>query len=416
MASRTAWLKRALAAASLLALACGPLEAATFAPERGLNLDLWDTWPNEAEWSRDGVLLPYPEWRRRLDVEDLALLKNVGFDFLRMPVDPIPFLSPKAGHLRERLLTSVLEGVRTINAAGLKAIVDLHPIPRGADRFAGVEELLRDGALFERYLDLVRDMGRTLAAEDPERVAFELMNEPVTGCEGAEARAWDDQLGQLFAAARSSAPRTTLILSGACWGSASGLAALNPNTIPDENILWGFHSYDPFILTTQGALWAGDFIRYVTGVPYPPYEHKAELEAAVSKARARVRADAPFMRRSGMLDYLDEQIAGIDTEEELDAQMDAPFKTVADWAARYGVDPENILLGEFGMIRQEYGNPDVIPGAWRAAYIRDMIEKAEQRGFAWSIWGYGGAFGIVEEFGGNPAEDDVLRMIRSLKK
>lgn len=416
MASRTAWLKRGLAAVGLLALSCGPLEAATFAPERGLNLDLWDTWPNEAEWSRDGVLLPYPEWRRKLNTNDLTRLKETGFDFLRMPVDPIPFLSPKARHLRERLLISVLEAVRSINAAGLKVIVDLHPIPRGADRFAGVEELLRDDALFERYLELVRDMGRTLAGEDPEQVAFELMNEPVTGCDGSEGALWDEQLGRLFAAARSSAPRTTLVLSGACWGSAEGLAALNPNTIPDNNILWAFHSYDPFILTTQGALWAGDFIRYVTGIPYPPHEHRAELEQAVKKARERIRNNAPMMRRSGMLDYLDEQIAGVDTPEELDAQMDAPFKTVADWAARYGVDPKDILLGEFGMIRQEYQNPDVILGEWRAAYMRDMIEKAEERGFAWSIWGYGGAFGIVEEFGGNPAEDDVLRMIRSLEK
>ncbi|XHB99500.1 cellulase family glycosylhydrolase [Nitratireductor sp. ac15] len=416
MASRMAGLTRGLVAAGLLALASGPLEAATFSAERGLNLDLWDTWPNEAEWSRDGVLLPYPEWRRKLNLSELTQLKGNGFDFLRMPVDPIPFLSPKAEHLRERLLVSVLEGVRTINAAGLKVIVDLHPIPRGADRFAGVEELLRDDALFERYLGLVRDMGRTLSGEDPERVAFELMNEPVTGCEGAEGAAWDEQLGRLFAAARSSAPRTTLVLSGACWGSAQGLSALNPNTIPDDNILWAFHSYDPFILTTQGALWAGDFIRYVTGIPYPPHEHKSELAVAVGKARGRIRADAPFMRRSGMLDYLDEQIDGVDTEAELEAQMDAPFKTVADWAARHGVDPQNILLGEFGMIRQEYQNPDVIPGEWRAAYIRDMIEKAEERGFAWSIWGYGGAFGIVEEFGGKPAEDDVLRMIRSLEK
>ncbi|MFC5585096.1 cellulase family glycosylhydrolase [Nitratireductor kimnyeongensis] len=416
MASRMAWLKPGLAVIGLLALASGPLEAATFAPERGLNLDLWDTWPNEAEWSRDGVLLPYPEWRRKLNSSDLAQLKETGFDFLRMPVDPIPFLSPKAAHLRERLLSSVLEGVRSVNAAGLKVIVDLHPIPRGADRFAGVEELLRDDALFERYLELVRDVGRTLAGEDPEQVAYELMNEPVTGCEGVEGATWDEQLGRLFAAARSSAPRTTLVLSGACWGSAEGLSALNPNSIPDDNILWAFHSYDPFILTTQGALWAGDFIRYVTGIPYPPHEHRSELDDAVEQARQRIRSEAPFMRRSGMIDYLDEQIAGVDTPEELDAQMDAPFKTVADWAARHNVDPKNILLGEFGMIRQEYQNPAVMPGAWRAAYTRDMIEKAEERGFAWSIWGYGGAFGIVEEFGGNPAEDDVLRMIRALEK
>ncbi|WP_295810066.1 cellulase family glycosylhydrolase [uncultured Nitratireductor sp.] len=415
MTIATAWFRGALAAVGFLALAGGPLDAATFSPQRGVNLDLWDSWPNEADWSREGVLLPYPEWRRKVDVEDLALLTNTGFDFVRMPVDPIPFLSSKAARFRERLFASVLDGVRTVNAAGLKVIVDLHPIPRGADRFAGVEEILRDEALFERYLNLVREMGRTLSGEDPERVAFELLNEPVTGCEGVEGAAWDDQLGRLFAAARSSAPRTTLVLSGACWGSAEGLAALNPKTIPDGNILWSFHSYDPFILTTQGALWAGDFIRYVTGIPYPPYEHKAELEDAVERARERIRSDAPFMRRSGMLAYLDEQIAGVDTKQELDAQMNAPFDMVAGWAEKNGVDPDNIILGEFGMIRQEYGNPDVMPAAWRAAYIRDMIAKAEKRGFSWSIWGYGGAFGIVEEFGGRRAEDDVLRTIRALE-
>jgi hypothetical protein len=116
-----------------------------------------------------------------------------------------------------------------------------------------------------------------------------------------------------------------------------------------------------------------------------------------------------------MLAYLDELIAGVDTKEELEAEMAAPFNIVADWAAKYGVDPANIILGEFGMIRQEYQNPDVMPAEWRAAYMRDMIAQAEERGFSWSIWGYGGAFGIVEEFGGHRAEDDVLRMIGELK-
>ncbi|EKF18282.1 glycoside hydrolase family 5 protein [Nitratireductor pacificus] len=403
-----------LAIAALLGCPASPSEAATFAPGRGVNLDLWDTWPNEADWSREGVLLPYPEWRRKIETEDLALLKGTGFDFVRMPVDPIPFLSPNARSFRDRLFGSVLEGVRAINAAGLKVIVDLHPIPRGADRFAGVEEILRDEALFERYLDLVREMGRTLSGEDPAQVAFELMNEPVTGCEGAEGAAWDDQLGRLFAAARASASRITLVLSGACWGSAEGLAALDPKTIPDDNILWGFHTYQPFLLTSQGALWAGDFIRYVTGIPYPPHAHKAELTDALEKARERIRSEAPLLRRAGMLAYLDEQIALIDTEAELEEQMAAPFRVVADWADTHAVDPGDIILSEFGMIRQEYENPVVMPGEWRAAYMRDMIGQAETRGFAWSIWGYGGAFGIVEEFGGRRAEDDVLRMIGTL--
>ena len=66
------------------------------------------------------------------------------------------------------------------------------------------------------------------------------------------------------------------------------------------------------------------------------------------------------------------------------------------------------------MIRQEYGNPFVMPAASRAAYVEDMIEHAERHGFSWSVWTYGGAFGIVEEFDGKPAEPEVMEMIRRL--
>ena len=67
------------------------------------------------------------------------------------------------------------------------------------------------------------------------------------------------------------------------------------------------------------------------------------------------------------------------------------------------------------MIRQEYGNPFVMPGEWRAAYVRDMVALAERNGFAWSVWSYGGAFGIVEQFEGKPAEAEVLEAIRGLR-
>ena len=95
--------------------------------------------------------------------------------------------------------------------------------------------------------------------------------------------------------------------------------------------------------------------------------------------------------------------------------MDEPFETAAKWAKDNGIRPENVYLGEFGMIRQEYGNPYVVPGAERAAYVRDMIEHAERHGFPWSIWEYGGAFGIVDEFEGRKAEPDVMEMVRALK-
>ncbi|KFB11420.1 glycoside hydrolase family 5 protein [Nitratireductor basaltis] len=407
--------KRVLAATLAVVLILQvPAYAASFKAHRGLNLDQWNIWPQESDWGRRNVLLPYPEWRRTMDADDIALLRESGFDFVRMPVDPLPFLSRRSRHLREKLLASIADGVDFLTGNGMKVIVDLHPIPRGQDRFAGVEEILADENLFGQYLDLVADLAQTLGGKSPETVAFELMNEPVMGCEGEDARRWNTLLTRLHETARKAAPETTLVLNGACWGSAEGLAALDPDAFDDENLIWGFHSYAPYILTHQGALWAGDFIKYVTGIPYPPHEHEAQFAEAVEAAKARIAENAPVLRKNGMLAYLDELLAEIDTPEKLTAMINAPFKIVDAWAAEHGIASDEIILSEFGMIRQEYGNPYVMEAQWRADFTRDVTRLAEERGYAWALWGYGGAFGTVEAFGGEKAEPNILDMVKSL--
>ncbi len=135
-------------------------------------------------------MLPFPEWRKTLDEAGLGELKAAGFDFVRMPVDPAPFLSPTAAPLREKLLDQVLESVRLVNNAGLNVIVDLHLIPSSDNRSIGMREVLDDPAVFETYVGLVRDVGRLLANEDPAKVAFELMNEPVIDCDDAGTNNW----------------------------------------------------------------------------------------------------------------------------------------------------------------------------------------------------------------------------------
>ena len=120
------------------------------------------------------------------------------------------------------------------------------------------------------------------------------------------------------------------------------------------------------------------------------------------------------MRRSGLLAYFDEQVAAVDTKEELDAAMAKPFLTVEAWAKQHSIDPATIILGEFGIIRSEYQNPVVTAGSARAAFYKRQVELAEARGFAWSMWGYGGAFGIVDAFEGKRAETDVLDLVKAL--
>ena len=415
MALLTAMIKTLMTALFVLLALSLPSRAATFMMKRGLNLDQWTTWPGEAQWGDAKAILPYPEWRKFLGENDLKALKDAGFDFLRMPVDPSPFLSDQTVALRDDLYASVLDSVHMINRAGLKVVVDMHLIPAGGSRKIGMAEVMDDPQAFDAYVDMVRKMARTLAGEDPARVAFEPMNEPIVDCDSDGTSLWPDRQQKLFAAARSSATKLTLVLTGACYSAASALEKIDPKTIPDDNVIWTFHSYDPFLLTHQGATWAGDFIPYVTGLPYPlTAVPQAQLEVTLDTIRARIKAEAPWPLQSGLLAYLDEQVAGMDSPDKLLGLMDAPFKKVEAWAKANGIEPQNIALGEFGMIRQEYGNAYVMPAAYRAAYVRDMIARAEAHGFSWSVWSYGGAFGIVDAFNGDKAEPDVMDVIRGL--
>lgn len=397
----------------IFALACClSAAAATLTLKRGVNLDTWATWPDESRWSDESVLLPYPEWRKHVSEQELAAVKQAGFDFVRITVDPSPFLSSKTSAFRDKLYQSVLQSARLVNQAGLKAVVDLHLFPAGDNRSIGMSQVMEDPAMFERYLEVVRTMGRTLSGESPDSVAFEIMNEPTVDCGMTLFPQWPKMLRQLFAAARASAPRLTLVLSGGCWSTAHGLARVDPSDIPDDNIIWTFHTYEPFLLTHQGALWAGDFMRYVTGIPYPPFGvPQPQQQKILDEIRQRIKEQAPAERRAGMLAYLDEQYAEIDTPEKLSEAIEAPFKTVAAWAQKYGIPKEDIFLGEFGMIRQEDGVPTPMPVAWRAAYLQDMTQLAERYGYAWSVWSWSGAFGITT----NDTLDPALLKAMGLK-
>ncbi|MER9346675.1 cellulase family glycosylhydrolase [Mesorhizobium sp. M7A.F.Ca.US.010.02.1.1] len=416
MALLTEMIKTLMAALLVLAALAWPSQAASFSMKRGLNLDQWVTWPGEDQWGDAKAILPYPEWRKFLGENDLKALKDAGLDFLRMPVDPSPFLSDQTVALRDDLYASVLDSVRMINRAGLKVVVDMHLIPAGGSRKIGMAQVMEDPRTFDAYLEMVRKMARTLAGEDPRQVALEPMNEPIVDCDSDGTSLWPDRQRKLFAAARSSATKLTLILTGACYSAANSLEKIDPKTIPDDNVIWTFHSYDPFLLTHQGATWAGDFIPYVTGLPYPlSAVPKAQLDVTLDTIRARIKAEAPWTRQSGLLAYLDEQVASMDSPDKLLGLMDAPFKKVEAWAKANRVKPEDITLGEFGMIRQEYGNAYVMPAEFRAAYVKDMIARAEAHGFSWSVWSYGGAFGIVDAFNGDKAEPDVMDVIRGLR-
>jgi hypothetical protein len=115
-------------------------------------------------------------------------------------------------------------------------------------------------------------------------VAFEPINEPMIDCPwDGNSRRWPAMAQKLHATARAAAPKLTIVMQGACWGSAEGLADLDPAKFNDRNIIWSFHTYDPMIFTHQGASWVDGPPKFVRNLTYPPQatDKKKIIDATV---------------------------------------------------------------------------------------------------------------------------------------
>jgi aryl-phospho-beta-D-glucosidase BglC (GH1 family) len=360
---------------------------------RGVALDTWLTWPGDERLADPALIQGFPEWRATVTDTDLASLKAAGFDFVRMPLDPAVFLLPANRTKWGKLTKGMMEAVRRVEAAGLKVVVDLHAMPVSAGwKSQGIEAYLASDTAFADYQKLVAHIGKALSAENPGRVAFEPMNEPTSDCDwghNGEKSTWQAMAQKLHATARTAAPELTLILSGACWGGAWGLSHLDPRPLQDENILWSFHNYEPFIFSHQGASWTGGPETHVSGLSYPPdrKQRKNILKAAEERIAA---ADLNKAQKAKLLKELRYNIDQYMSRPR--REMDKSFATVAKWAKKYSIPPARIFLGEFGANRAR--SPE-LDDASRARFFQDIRIRAERAGYAWSVWAWSGSFGIA---------------------
>lgn len=366
-----------------------------FAPKRGLNLELWVEWLSPDEMvTRPGFLDVFPDWRRHVPPDAVAGLAQAGFDFVRLPIDPAPFLRLGPGPAQDALIGQVVDTTSMIQTSGLKVIVDLHSIPRQDDP-SGTEAIVTDPAALDAYATLVGQIAARLHGMDPDRTALELLNEPTHDCGLAfepDQQKWPAQLTRLHGAARTNAPDLPLVVSGACWGGADGLLALDPSLLSDDNLIWSFHSYGPFFFTHQGAGWSFGPHVYFAEVPYPPTTITDEMAATlVQDATARAAA-------AGQVTITKEALAA-ELQTYRDLPADAAFEDiarVADWADTHGVPRNRVVMGEFGVIRENGDGVDV-PLVSRAAFLDAKIGAAENAGFGWAIYSWTGSLAIADD-------------------
>lgn len=382
----------------LVALAACTPEAEPIQLQRGVNVVLWLEWRSIDEFLADPAYLDtFPDVRRDVTPEMYESLAAQGFDHVRMPIDPGPMLAFGPGDRQDQMIAGTRIAAQTALDAGLKVVVDLHPIPRGDD-IGGSGHIVGDG--WPDYVTLVGRIAEALDGMPADRVALELLNEPPFDCDavysGAPAR-WPAMQAEAHAAARAGAPDLTLILTGACWGQANALASLTPSLIPDDNVLWTFHSYTPFLFSHQGAVWTDAPARHVWDLPYPPSAVTDESAASVIEgAVAHMEGETGQADRE-MIEEAVSEYRGVSAED-----IEQDVARAAEWADRHGIPRSRIYFGEFG-VHHTWGGR-ALPREWVHAFLADMRSAAEAAGMPWAVVSYVGGMGIAPE-------DDPLRRL-----
>jgi len=308
-------------------------------------------------------------------VEDIALIKAMGFDHVRLSVNPEPMFNTREPNKIPRdYLDSLDAAVKMILDHGLAVEIDLHPESDLKTRLA------KENTFVEQFADFWRTLAAHYSSWDADRVFFEVMNEP----EFSDPYRWLGVQTRLAAAIRQGAPAHTIIAAGAHWSDDDDLVFGEP--LHDPNVIYNFHFYEPHIFTHQGATWGSYYWHWLSGLKYPSDEKSAE----------RVAAQVPNeVDRLAVIRYGHEHWNA--------ARIEAEMEQAAAWARRRGVP---LTCNEFGVFR-DFADPQD-----RAAWLHDVRVAMEKNGIGWTMWDYSGNFGaVIKKDGKTTPDDGVLRAL-----
>ena len=404
--------------AGLLGMA-NSAEAAPIELHRGVGVHGWLNWapinPNGTYvWppyrSYDAWLAserPASDWPAG---DQFVRIKSMGFDFIRLTVDPGPLLATTGGQ-RQQALGVLKLAVERVTQSGLKVVFNLHSVEQIPAYGAAVINDSAGSQNIARYRAMAVDVAAMLVQVGTGKVAFEPFNEPAhyEACYGGGPD-WQQIMAATVTDIRAVSPDLTIVATGACGGSIDGLIALDP-TGADANILFSFHMYEPHSFTHQRPDPAIG-TTFSSGLPWPVtppfgpadwvYWMKVHMTAmGMGQAEQQMNLNK---QAAAVADYFNQNWG--------QAQLTARVKQATDWAAAYGIPKQRLFMGEFGTILMPW-DQSTPPGSYmgtyeadRSNYVKAVRQTAEADGIPWSTWEYSNPYGMSVIVPQGPAVPD----------
>ena len=347
-----------------------------FRIKRGTNISHWLSQSEQRGEAR----------RLHIQEDDFARLEELGFDFVRIPIDEVQFWDEQGNKLPEAwdLLNNALDWAKKHN---LRAIVDLHIIR--SHYFNAVNEgdkaantLFTSEKAQEDLINLWRQLSEFLKDRSNDWVAYEFMNEPVA----PEHEQWNQLIAKVHKALRELEPQRTLVIGSNMWQGHQTIKYLK---VPegDKNIILSFHYYNPMLLTHYGAWWSPLCAAYKGKVNYPGVlVSKEDFDAAPAAIKEELK---PYTEEVWDINKIREQ-----------------FKDAIEAAKKYDLQ---LFCGEWGVYE---------PVDRELAYnwYRDMLTVFDEFDIAWTTWCYDADFGFWDQQRNCYKDYPLVELLMSGKK
>jgi aryl-phospho-beta-D-glucosidase BglC (GH1 family) len=308
---------------------------------------------------------------------DLEHIHKLGFDHIRIPVDPVIFQCEGDWNSCERIafLDQVIQQAISFD---LDVILDFHPNPQYTHL------LLSNGQSADKFFRLWGQIADHYGAMDQDRIILEVMNEFSSN----DIYGWSGLLQGAVGVIRRHAPNSTIIVEGAGYSDIWDLVQLP--ALPDSNLIYNFHYYEPHLFTHQGATWGLDYWLEVKNVPFPP------TDKGISDAMEHTDSQEAHWR---ILQY---------KSDHWDAdRIASDIGFAAQWAHERNVP---LMCDEFGVYR------NFSPPESRERWLTAARTAFEKNHIGWTMWDYQGGFGAVYKDKGAVRDDDVVLRGLGLKK
>ena len=290
---------------------------------------------------------------------DLKLLKTLGFKTIRLPV---AFRYFEENHVPlQQVLLQVDRVWKLCRQYGFKLIIDYHYGDLADSNYVSATK---------NIINTWNILTRKYRNADYNSLFFEIYNEPPP----INPQVWKDAAYNIVSAIHKIDKRRTLIVGASNYNSIYELSRFV--RLQDENIIYTFHFYEPFLFTHQGADWVGSQVA-TTGVPFPYSVEKFPPLNPKAKGTA------------GEANYNKYKLDGNEQSVKDKLQL------VKNWALKYDVP---VLCGEYGSYNK-YADEQS-----RCNYVKAVRQALKLLNIPGILWDYNSNFSL---FSGTPSVEHL---------